>query len=94
MGVLFQYDPATNIYIKKLEFYGGTSGTYPYGSLMQASDGKLYGTTNEGGVNNMGLLFQYDPATNTYTMNILFFMVAILEFLTKIFTRVIFIPTT
>jgi uncharacterized repeat protein (TIGR03803 family) len=67
-GVLFQYDPATSTYTKKLDFNGATKGSNPsFGSLMQASDGKLYGMTWQGGVNNMGVLFQYDTATSTFT---------------------------
>ncbi len=66
VGVIFQYDPATNIYIKKLDF-DFNNGANPYGSLMQATDGMLYGMTNLGGANGVGVLFQYNPATNTYT---------------------------
>jgi uncharacterized repeat protein (TIGR03803 family) len=66
-GVLFQYDPATSTYTKKLDFAGITNGSYPSGSLIQASDGKLYGMTKNGGVNNFGVLFQYDPVASTYT---------------------------
>jgi len=66
-GVLFQYNPATNTYTKKLDFAGATNGQYPAGSLIQASDGMLYGMTQNGGANNLGVLFQYNPATNTYT---------------------------
>ena len=65
-GVLFEYDPATNIYTKKYDF-DGTNGSYPFGSLIQASNGKLYGLTAYGGVNNDGVLFEYDPATDIYT---------------------------
>src|ERR1035437_7586 len=67
LGVLFQYNPATNTYTKKLDFAGAANGGMPYGSLMQASDGMLYGMTNIGGVNNYGVLFQYNPATSAYT---------------------------
>jgi uncharacterized repeat protein (TIGR03803 family) len=69
-GVLFQYDPATSIYTKKFDFDGTTNGSYPQGSLMQASDGKLYGMTSSGGTYSVGVLFQYDPATSTYTKKI------------------------
>jgi len=34
---------------------------------MQASNGKLYGMTSSGGSNNSGVLFEFDPATGTYT---------------------------
>jgi uncharacterized repeat protein (TIGR03803 family) len=66
VGVIFQYDPATSIYTKKLNF-GGTDGSKPSGSFVIAADGKLYGTTAEGGVNSMGVIFQYDIASATYT---------------------------
>src|SRR5690349_19007040 len=39
----------------------------PQGSLMQASNGKLYGMTQSGGSNNVGVLFSFDPVTSTYT---------------------------
>ncbi len=66
-GVLFQYDPINNIYIKKFDFDGATKGSNPNGTLMQASDGMLYGMTPNGGANNMGVLFKYNPATSFYT---------------------------
>ena len=65
-GVLFQYDPATNVYTKKVDFYLSATGERPRGSLLQASNGKLYGTTKNGGANNSGVIFEYDPITNIY----------------------------
>ncbi|HET6228254.1 MAG TPA: choice-of-anchor tandem repeat GloVer-containing protein [Bacteroidia bacterium] len=65
-GTIFQYDPATGNYIKKFEFIDNATGHTPIGGLLQASDGKIYGTTNAGGKLNKGLLFQFDPITNTY----------------------------
>lgn len=119
-GVLFQYNPVTNVFVKKLDFYTGTitarnpqgtliqatngklygiaastgfsvlfeydyntsvfthlhflttpiNGTYSSGSLMQASDGNLYGVTYDGGVNNLGVLFQFNLSSLTYTKKI------------------------
>lgn len=66
-GVIFQYDPVTNIYTKKIDFSGVADGSNPYGELMQASDGTLYGMTALGGINNKGTIFQYDPITNVIT---------------------------
>ncbi len=66
-GVLFEYDPITATYTKKLDFNGAANGSYSYGSLMQASNGKFYGMTYKGGVNNQGVLFEYDPVTATCT---------------------------
>ena len=44
-GVIFEFDPATGIYVKKFDF-GGSNGKNPSGSLVQATNGKLYGMTN------------------------------------------------
>lgn len=65
MGVLFQYNPITNICTKKVNFNGVNNGSYPSGSLIQASDGKIYGMTHDGGVNNKGIFFQYDINADT-----------------------------
>lgn len=65
-GVLFEYDPSTGAYTRKLDFEGPTNGRYPIGPLMQGSDGKLYGMTSQGGVKDCGVLFGYDPVTNIY----------------------------
>ncbi len=65
-GVLFSFNIATNAQTILVNF-SGTNGADPRGSLMQASDGKLYGTTRIGGLNNKGLIFSYDIITNTFT---------------------------
>ena len=66
-GVLFEWDPATNIYIKKLDFNGAENGSNPYGSLLQANNGRLYGLTYTGGAYDLGVLYEWEPATDTYT---------------------------
>src|SRR5690349_9376439 len=49
----------------------GIPGALPeYTTLIQGSDGKLYGMTYAGGTNNAGTIFQYDPSTGTYTRKI------------------------
>jgi uncharacterized repeat protein (TIGR03803 family) len=68
-GVIFEWDPATNIYTKKIDFTNGPNGAAPEGSLI-ASGGKLYGMTIFGGTNNYGVIFEWNPATNTYTKKI------------------------
>jgi len=65
-GVIFSYDPSTDIYTKLMDF-AGTTAAYPSGSLVQATDGKLYGMTQGGGSVGHGVIFSYDPATNIYT---------------------------
>lgn len=65
-GILFEYNSNTHIYTKRVDF-SGTIGSAPYGSLIQCSDGNLYGMTSQGGLNGKGVLFKYDPSLNIYT---------------------------
>lgn len=52
-------------------FIGGSDGAYPESGLTMDASGKLYGTTNEGGVHK-GTVFELTPGTNgTWTENIL-----------------------
>jgi uncharacterized repeat protein (TIGR03803 family) len=39
-------------------FSGDYDGAYPHGELLRGSDGNLYGTTTEGGTNNLGTVFK------------------------------------
>ena len=66
MGVLFEWDPETNSFSKKLEFNGTETGRSPNGSLILGDNGKLYGTTGYGGIHDKGVLYEWDPATDTY----------------------------
>lgn len=43
-------------------FAGGSDGADPQGSLIQASDGNLYGTTSSGGAYDQGTVFKITPA--------------------------------
>ncbi len=69
-GVIFEYNPANNSYTKKIDFDGINKGARPRGSLIQATNGKLYGMTEFGGTYNKGVLFEYDPANNSFTKKI------------------------
>ena len=69
MGVIYEYDYSTNVYTKKIDL-ASANGSHPYGSLIQANNGKLYGMTYDGGGNNVGVVFEYDYTTNTYTKKI------------------------
>ena len=66
-GIIFSYDTTTSTFLKLHSFGLGADGKFPYGSLMLASDGKLYGMTYSGGANNNGIIFKIDPLTNAYT---------------------------
>jgi len=41
-----------------LKNFGGSDGNYPIASLLEGSDGALYGTTSEGGSNGHGIVFR------------------------------------
>jgi uncharacterized repeat protein (TIGR03803 family) len=43
-------------------FTGGHDGAHPYSGLIQASDGNLYGTTENGGTNDEGTVFRITTA--------------------------------
>lgn len=63
-GELFEWDPTTNAYTKKIDFTTA-SGSFP--NVMILYNGKFYGTTIAGGANDKGVLFEWDPVTNIYT---------------------------
>jgi uncharacterized repeat protein (TIGR03803 family) len=69
-GVLFEYDPSTAGYVKKLDFNYSSDGTNPHDSFIQAPDGKLYGMTSTGGAYGYGVIFQYDPSSGSYTKKV------------------------
>ncbi len=68
MGTIFEWDPATNIYTKKIDL-NENNGTIFTGSLTQ-KEGKFYGTTFRGGAFDLGVIFEFDPETNVYTRKI------------------------
>jgi uncharacterized repeat protein (TIGR03803 family) len=72
-GIMFSLSPSTKEYIKLYDFYSSSdlNGKNPAGSLVQYSaNGKLYGLTTRGGLNNLGVIFEYDLSTYTYTKKI------------------------
>jgi uncharacterized repeat protein (TIGR03803 family) len=71
-GVIFKFNPQNDIFTKLFDFDGATTGGSPYGALVEANDGMLYGMTYQGGVNNMGVLFQFNPGNNTFTVKVNF----------------------
>jgi uncharacterized repeat protein (TIGR03803 family) len=66
-GVLFSFNIHTQLY-KVLHDFNTGNGAYPYGSLIQATNGKLYGMTEYGGFYYQnGVIFSFDTSSNTYT---------------------------
>ena len=65
-GVLFRIDPVSGIY-SVLHHFSGPDGSTPLGSLCRASNNNLYGLTSKGGSNNLGVLFEYDITSHSFT---------------------------
>ncbi|MGP8215329.1 MAG: choice-of-anchor tandem repeat GloVer-containing protein, partial [Bacteroidia bacterium] len=66
-GVIFSYDSATKAYTELFEF-NGQNGANPYGSLLQDTNGIMYGMTENGGLYGYGVVFSFNPATKAYTL--------------------------
>ncbi|NIK92071.1 T9SS type A sorting domain-containing protein [Mangrovimonas sp. CR14] len=70
-GVIFEFDPVTNVYTKRFDFYS-IAGTNPSGDLVQVGT-KLYGLTWNGGVddsliNPNGTLFELELSNFSYSV--------------------------
>jgi uncharacterized repeat protein (TIGR03803 family) len=62
-GTIFRFDPATDTFTVLHAFKGAPSdGSQPESTLIQASDGNLYGTTSTGGRFDGGTVFRMTPA--------------------------------
>lgn len=65
-GVIFEFDPTSNAYTEKYNFGSSNlTGQEPMGAMV-VYNGSLYGMTNEGG-NGLGVIYQYNPTSNTCT---------------------------
>jgi uncharacterized repeat protein (TIGR03803 family) len=53
---------------KKLVDFSGSNGASPSGSLVQGTDGNLYGTTEDGGANGDGTVFKITPSGTLTTI--------------------------
>jgi len=64
-GVFYSFNPTSKVFskIKDLSFSQGTS---PGARVMQASGGNLFGTTNDGGLNQHGTIVYYSISGSVY----------------------------
>jgi hypothetical protein len=60
-GYLYKTDSTGENLVIVKHFKDSVNGKVPGGNLLMASNGKLYGLTNQGGQNNKGVLYEYDP---------------------------------
>ena len=67
-GVLFSFDPATDVFTVEHHFDETVDGDSPRNCLTLTQAGTLLGATFSGGANDDGILFEYDPMTSTLTV--------------------------
>jgi uncharacterized repeat protein (TIGR03803 family) len=68
IGAVIKLNPTTGALTTLVNFNGPGNGSLPYGSLIQANDGNLYGLTFGGGSSDLGTLFK---CTTTGTLTTL-----------------------
>ncbi len=70
-GLIYEWDPQTHIYTKRIDFSGdlagGATGSSPFSGLTLSGQ-KFYGATLDGGINALGLIYEWDPVTNDYNV--------------------------
>ncbi len=66
-GVIFRYYLNLNLYSRVINF-DNTQGAWPDDGLAELNSGKLYGTTRRGGLNDEGVLYEFDFNTYSYTV--------------------------
>lgn len=64
-GVLFKWNPTTDAYTV-LHRFNNATGNNPTNALFLRNN-KLYGTTRYGGLNDGGVIYEFDPVTHVYT---------------------------
>src|SRR5438034_6932428 len=66
-GTVFKMDAAGTL--TTLHSFNDSDGRYPVAELMQASDGRIYGTTYQGGASENGTVFRIDAAGRLTTLH-------------------------
>ncbi len=67
-GFLFKMNPDGGDYQIIHDFDGIHGGNHPTGMLAEGPDGRIYGTTILGGLNDRGVIFAYDPTYDTFNV--------------------------
>jgi len=68
-GTVFKITPTGTLTTLDSFTGSGTEGDFPYGGLVQATNGNLYGTTYNGGTNGQGTVFEVTPSGTLTTLH-------------------------
>jgi len=73
-GTVFELVNSSGNYTEKVLYTlaGGSDGANPYDGLIMDAAGNLYGTTNSGGTNGAGTVFELANSSGTYTEKVLY----------------------
>lgn len=63
-GTLFEYNPKDSVFTKKIDFNGLNNGKNPYSKLSILNDSILFGMTSIGGIDDYGVIYQYNINQN------------------------------
>ena len=66
-GTIFKITPSGTL--TTLHSFDSSDGSNPQGALVQATDGKFYGTTSGGGDNGFGTVFKITPSGRLTTLH-------------------------
>jgi uncharacterized repeat protein (TIGR03803 family) len=71
-GTVFRIAAGSNTLTTLAALTGNTHGRNPYAGLIVDASGNFYGTTTQGGANNVGTVFKLNAGTNTLTTLVTF----------------------
>ncbi|HWB64467.1 MAG TPA: choice-of-anchor tandem repeat GloVer-containing protein [Chitinophagales bacterium] len=66
-GTLYTYDTHSNTFTKLIDFNGTVNGENPQG-LIQGSNGLIYGMARQGGAQNLGVIYSFNPAGRIFNL--------------------------
>lgn len=67
-GNLFKYNPSSSTYtnLYNMQDVDSADGYHPLANLLEANNGKFYGTTRRGGSYDFGTIYEYDENTGIF----------------------------
>lgn len=72
-GVIFEFHLNADSIYKVIDFVGSANGANPYDDLVISSTNKIVGITKYGGINDMGVIVEYNPILKSLSKRYDFF---------------------